>query len=415
MFKKTISLFLILLVRSLWAGETGPLTLEAAIAEALASNPEVSAAEYRSGEALARIPQANGFDDPMVGVMFDDVPIDTANVGRSEEIDYRIEQKFPFPGKRRLKGKSARFNAAAIQAEQNGRIGDLLLDLKKTYYELYRIDRQLEVNRENQGLIRSLLVSAKTAYAAGHTTADAPLKAQVELSKLINEETLLHQERITHAAHLKAVLNRPSHEEIELPEKLDWPRLSQNLEEVVAIAFEDRPEIDATSAMEKRDQARLAGARLSLLPDLQAGFQYGQRPGLQDTWSGTAMINLPIFFWTKNRGEIREAKAGLMATRAEAESLKIHTQHEIEQAYSAIQASEQVVRAYENEILPQAKTTLSAARTAYRGGKIDFMTLIDAARTYREFQSSYYREQARYGMVYAELERLTGKELGGEK
>lgn len=406
---------MILLVPSVWAGETEPLTLEAAIAEALASNPEVSAAGYRSEEALARIPQAKGLDDPMVGVMFDDVPIDTANVGRSEEIDYRIEQKLPFPGKRYLKRKSVQFDATAVRAGQNGRIGDLLLDLKKTYYELYRIDRQIEVNGENQGLVRNLLASAKTAYAAGRTTADAPLKAQVELSKLMNEETLLRQERITHAAHLKAVLNRTSHEEIELPEKLDWPRLSQNLEEVIAIALVGRPEIGATSAMEKRDQARLDGARLNLLPDLQAGFQYGQRLGLQDTWSGTAMINLPIFFWTKNRGEIREAKAGLMATRAEVESLKVHTRHEIEQAYSAIRASEQVVRSYENEILPQAKTTLSAARTAYSGGKIDFMTLIDAARTYREFQGSYYREQARYGMVYAELERLTGKELGGEK
>ncbi len=411
LFKLKLYIILSLLVPlPLFAGgET--LTLDEAVAEVLGVNADIRAADYRTAAAKARIPQAKALEDPTVGVIFDDVPINTANIRRSEEIDYRIEQKIPFPGKRHVRGKAARYDAAAVAEESRGHIRDVLLDLKKTYYEVYQIERQLAVNRENQGLLRQLLGSAETSYATGQTTADAPLKAQVELSNLKNEGILLEQERITHLAHLKALLNRSSHEEIRIATKIRWPRLTIGLDEIRGMALETRPELQALGQMQKRDKAKVTAAKQTLIPDFSIGFQYGQRPAGQDTWSGTAMINLPIFFWGKNRAQIQEAKASLKATEAMQQSLQVHTHHEIDQAYSAFKATEKLVSSYQGGILPQARTTLEAARTAYASRKVDFLTLIDAARSYRDLQMSFYETQARVGMTFAELERLVGVDL----
>ncbi|MBI1909025.1 MAG: TolC family protein [Deltaproteobacteria bacterium] len=399
-----LALFLPLPLR----GQEGVLTLDEAVVEVLANNPDILAAGYRSAAARAKVGKAKALDDPMVGVTFDDVPLNTANVKKSEEINYRIEQKIPFPGKRYVKGKVARFEAKAVAENSRGQTSDVILDLKKTYYETYRVDRSLEVNRENQKLLRQFLGSTETRYATGQTTADAPLKAQVELSKLANEEISLEQERVTHEAHLKALMNRHIENELRLPKTLVWPRLQTPLEEVKEKAFEMRPELGTLRQMRNRDRSQLTAARQGLIPDFSLGFMYGQRPLTEDTWTATAMINLPIFFWGKNRAEIREAKASLKATEAESASMEVHTEHEIQQAYSAVQSSQKIITKFEKEILPQAKTSLEAARLAYSTNKIDFMTLTDAARTYKELQFSYYENQARLGTSFAELERLSG-------
>jgi cobalt-zinc-cadmium efflux system outer membrane protein len=405
---------IIAVVLLLWpalASAADVLTLDEAVQEVLAANQDVQAAGYRVEAAKSRVPQAKALEDPMVGVTFEDVPLNTADVTKGEEINYRIEQKLPFPGKRHVRGKAARFDAEAVSENSRGRVQDILLDLKTTYYDLYRVERSLAVNRETQGLLRQFLGSTQEAYASGKTSADAPLKAQVELSKLQNEEVLFDQEHQTHMAHLKALLNHEEHHgDPRLPTKLSWPRLTASLEEIEAMAAESRPELGELRAMEKRDAEKVTAAKQALIPDFALAFEYNQVPNSIDHWTGTAAINVPLFPG-KNRGRIREAKASLKATQAEHQSLEVHTRHEIEQAYSAVKAAQKIVGSYQSKILPQAKTTLEASRLAYVLSKVDFLTLIEAARTYEDLQMSFYENQARLGTSFAELERLVGREL----
>lgn len=390
------------------AAET--VTLDELLQEVFQNNPDIRAAGYQVEAARARISQAKALDDPMVGVMFEEVPVDTLDVKQGEMINYRLEQKIPFPGKRHVKGKVARFDAQAEQEVSRGRIADVLLDLKMTYYEIYRLDRQLETTKETAEFFRQLLASTKTAYATGQTTADTPLKAQVELSILQNEEIKLKQERLTHLVHLKALLNRSGHDEIVLSKNIEFPHLEATLDEVTVGAVESRPELTRLAAIEERDRSKLTAARQGLLPDLSLGLEYNQRTTRQDAWTGTAMVNIPLYFW-KNRAEIKEANASLAATRAENESAKIHTQHEIEQAYSAFRAAEEIVQNYEGGILPAASATLKTARTSYRTGKVQFLTLVDAARTLRDLKMTFYENQAGLGIAYTQLERLVGSPL----
>lgn len=401
----------VLLIPAKGFARTTVLTLQQAIAEALASNPSIRAAQRRTDASRARVPQAKALDDPQVGVEFYNVPIDTADITRSDDIDYRVEQNIPFPGKRRMRGWVARHDAEVVAAQSGAEIRDQLLDLKTTYYELYHIDRSLEVNRENQALLGQLLGAMQTNYASGQDSADALLKLQVELSLLNNESIVLKQERLSHMVHLKALLNRSSHESLTIPRHLQWPRLKESLAEIIVLSLQTRPELSSLEAMEQRERARLTVAKQSYLPDFSVQFAYKQRPDdREDVWSQSTMINLPLF-WGGKRGQVREARANLQATRAERESMLVHTHHGIEQAYSAFRAAEQLLNSYQNGILPQARTTLEVARTGYSSGKTGVQYLIDAARTHQNLQLSYYGYQALLGRRFAELERLVGREM----
>ncbi len=388
------------------------LTLPAAIAEALATNPDIQAAGFRTTAATARIPQAKALDDPMIGVEFYNMPRTTFDVGRSEDVDYTVQQNLPFPGKRHTRGVTARFDADAVAATERGKIRDVILEVKNTYYELYRLERSAQVNRDNQQLFRQLLQSATTAYATAHVAVDAPLKAQVELSKLQNEAITLQQEHTTHLAHLQALLGRSYHDEIRLPATLPWPHLTASLETLRDLAQTSRPEIQVAHALQHESQSRVTEAQQKLLPDFSFGLAYKQKPALPDVWAAHATMTLPVFFW-KQRAAISEAHALQHAAVAEQRSVAQHTQHEIAQAYAGVLATEKILAQFRRGILPQVKVTLDSAHTAYASGTVDFLTVVDAARTYKDLQMSFYETQARFGMAFAALERLVGRDLEG--
>ncbi|MBI2083781.1 MAG: TolC family protein [Deltaproteobacteria bacterium] len=381
------------------------------IEEALQRNPEIQAAHQKVEAAKARVPLAKSLEDPMIGVMFDDVPKKTIDVGQSMETDYLVRQEIPFPGKRFVRGRAARFDLKKEEGTSQGMIQDILLDLKMTYYELYRVDRQLEVNRSTQSLLRQLAGSTETSYAAGRTSAESPLKAQVELTKLQNQEIGLEQERTTHEAHLRALLNRDHHEPIRLPHQIDWPHIGLDRESILDLAKEKRPELKTLKAMEDREKSKLTEARLNLLPDFSLEFSYNQWRTQEDTWSGTAMVNLPIWFWRKNRAEIREARAMQKATQLEREAMEIHTVHDFEEIFQAVTSGQKILEKYRGTILPASKANLEAAKIAYAANKVDLLTYVDSIRTYLELKNDFYESEARFGQSYARLERLMGGEL----
>lgn len=410
----TLFVFSLLWSLGAWAKHengSATLSLDQAIEEALASNPEVRASRYRVESSKARVLGAKALEDPEVGVEFMNVPISTTDVKRGEQINYMIEQKIPFPGKRYERGKAARYDVLATEGMSRGEIQDIVLDVTQTYYDLYRLDRMIEVNRESQKLLRQLRSSTETWYATGKASAALPLKVEVELTMIQNNEILLRQERLTHEAHLLALLNQRDHSSIVLPRKIRLPKLRLSIDDLLYQSGESRPEINQLKAMEKRDKAKLTAAKQGLLPDFSLGFEYNQRPGMEDAWTGKASLNLPLFFWGKNRGEIREAKADLMATKAEHEAIKNHTYHLVEEAYNNVRSFEKILGSYERQVLPRARTALHAAQTGYASNQTDFMTLIDAARSYRDLEASYYETQAELGMAFAKLERLVGTSL----
>jgi outer membrane protein TolC len=62
-------------------------------------------------------------------------------------------------------------------------------------------------------------------------------------------------------------------------------------------------------------------------------------------------------------------------------------------------------------VLPQAEATVVSALAAYRGGSVDFATLLDDRMTVNNYQQELYVLEADQGKAWAELEMLVGREL----
>mgnify|MGYP003396190335 CR=1 FL=1 len=62
-------------------------------------------------------------------------------------------------------------------------------------------------------------------------------------------------------------------------------------------------------------------------------------------------------------------------------------------------------------LLPQAKITFESALAGYQTGKVDFATLLDAARQVLNAKLEVLKTQTDAQMRLAEIERLLGEEL----
>jgi cobalt-zinc-cadmium efflux system outer membrane protein len=79
--------------------------------------------------------------------------------------------------------------------------------------------------------------------------------------------------------------------------------------------------------------------------------------------------------------------------------------NELNRLYAHLYNAHRKATAYKNEILPSCREVFGASQISYDEGKIDYLTLLDAQRTYFESQIEYLDALADYHLYRTELER----------
>ena len=84
---------------------------------------------------------------------------------------------------------------------------------------------------------------------------------------------------------------------------------------------------------------------------------------------------------------------------------------EIRDAFAKREAARQQLRLFRDALIPQTEQSFKAALSAYEVGKIEFIGLMEAARSTRDIKLGYYRALVDYEQRLADLERAVGRDL----
>jgi outer membrane protein, heavy metal efflux system len=164
-------------------------------------------------------------------------------------------------------------------------------------------------------------------------------------------------------------------------------------------------------------QAAFASARLArreLIPDLQLGFQYGQRAGEMGTERmGSLMVaaSVPVFARSRQLRMREETTAMREMAEADLGAMRADTRARVAEAYASLTRARNLGTLYRNTVLPQAEASASSALAAYRVGGVDFMTLLDNRMIVNRYHQELFRLEAEEGQSWAELEMLLGHQL----
>jgi len=393
---------------------TDPLLREL-LAEAAQKNPEVQAARRELDAARSRIGSAEALDDPMLEAGLINVPAQSLNLSREDMTMKMIglSQRLPFPGKRALRREVAEKDAEAGEGNLRELVNRVRRDVTVAYLDLSLAEESIRLVGKNRGALEQFLSIAESRYAVGQGSQADVLKAQTQLSRMLDEQIKLGRERPVIEAEVNRALGRASAPRALTVGPPAVRETALRLEDLRASARGGRPQLLAQRSAMDRSAKALELARKDYFPDFDVRLQYGQRDNYQgmrreDMITFIVAINLPV--WGESKREPRISEAEAMREQAarmyEARLAEVDTM--LRQQVATAEQALKSVRLYETAILPQARLALDASLSAYKVGRVDFLTLLDSQMTVFNYETAYAANITSRNKALAEIEFLTG-------
>ena len=387
--------------------------LQQLIDQALENNPEIKAMQRRFDAMRARIPQAKALDEPMlsIGYMGNITPFQVQKGDPSSSRTIEISQDLPFPGKRALRGKVASSAADAEwwAFEQTRR--NVVAEVKDAYFDLYYLTKAIGIITKTKALLEQFTKIAEVRYSVGKGIQQDVLKAQVEFSKLIEQQTVLEQRKQIAEARLNSLLYREPESPLGVPAELKPRDFPYGLGQLNETAIANYPDLKAQRRKIEGAQYAIQLAKKEFYPDFSVGFTYANRPAMPEMYGVNIGIKLPVYYAQKQRPALTEANASFEAEQRSLENTTTLLMFKIRDRYLAETTARRLLSLYSTTIVPQSSLSLESAISGYEVGRIDFLTLLDNLVTLLNYELSYYEQLSNEEKAVAALEPLVGVTL----
>jgi outer membrane protein TolC len=405
------TVFFVVSLLALTMGVARSEDLDTLVQEALERNPAILAARRAVDARNSLIAAARTLPDPSVSyeTMGNLVTLQRGDPSSARVL--RLSQEFPFPGKLSLQGQiaSAEADAEMWKYEQVRR--EVVSELKAAYYDLFLAQKLTEVVEKSRSLLLQFSEISEARYRVGQGAQQDILKAQVEVSRLLDRLATLSRERDTAQARINTLLYRPPDTPIgQLPE-VSKPRFTWTLDQLYAKAVADNPDVRINRKEIDRDELAVSLAKKSFYPDFEVGFSYFNRPDMPEMYGLMFKAKVPLYFWRKQRPELESATANLLGQRRQYDNTLSTLYFRLKDPFLKISTDANLLELYGSAIVPQATLALESSISSYRVGAVDFLSLLSNQGTVLEYEMKYYEVLTDYCKTLVTLESLTGEVL----
>jgi outer membrane protein TolC len=402
------------------------LFVEDALATAVEGNPNLAEMQARY-RALAEIPSQLGtLPDPVLSLNAMNLPTDTFNVGQEAmtQMQIGISQAIPFPGKLALREGASEYEALAAGFSVDEVRLLLIRNVRSSWWQLYFLDRSLEIVDSNQDLLRQFIEVARTKYEVGDGLQQDVLLAQLELSKLIDQKIKLKAVRRNQAIQLNVLMDARPNDALVLPPKvsLEMPEIANEIllyERAEAI----RPLLRQQENNIHAAQSRLELARKQYYPDFKLGVAYGNRSGdnppprggsRSDFLSVMFSVNLPIYSKRKLDRAVSQRSLELQKQRHSLRDEWGVVRAEISSATTDYYEAKELFQLFQSGIVPQARQTVSSMLAGYQVSEVDFLNLVGSQVTLLNYEVQYWNALKEANQALARLDAAVGERVSHE-
>ncbi|MEW6615359.1 MAG: TolC family protein [Thermodesulfobacteriota bacterium] len=387
------------------------LKLQDMIDEALKNNHEILASESRVAVSKYRIPQAKSLPDPMFMFGYQNEGYERYTYGDmlGAQWMFSASQNFPFPGKLSVKEEMAVRDSETLAASYESTRLKTILRVKDIYYNLFLAHKSLDLIRSKAALFSRIEDASLARYSAGMALQQEVLMAQTEKYMLLEKEEMLKQKVQSLEAMLNTTVGRNVNSPLGRPIEPVYTPYPHIMDEQIKTAYENSPEIKFREKMIASAEAKVQMAKKEYYPDFTLGANlYKRRGELDDMWSLTTTINIPIFYRTKQRMAVLEATSALSEARHEIEATKLMLASGIRENYSMLTTTERLMELYKNGLIPKTYQDFEQAIAGYTTGKIEAITVISRLKSFIDYELLYWEQFVEREKAIARLEALTG-------
>lgn len=399
------------LVLSLAIQAPAQLHLSDLLREARENNPTLRAALAEARAARETVSPAGAFDDPMLMLQLWNAPTDFSAV----PLMLQLSQNLPLGGKRgdRRKAADADYQSSRLSAEAKAR--DVEQQVAGAYFDLFMIDRTIDIDRELERIVASMIEAAEARIASGKGEVSEQLKAQAEQLTIQADAETAGAQRASANARLATLLNRDPAVALG---PTGVPTVLASLDPERSFrdrALEQRPEIGAANAAITSAEAQQQLAEAARVPDLglSAAYmhQFGGPAGPHNFLFLGVQGNLPIFEGDKNGPRVDAAAAHAEAMREAAQVLRNQVLAEVADAYAHVTAEARLIELH-HRLIPISRQALQSSLASYSAGRSDFLMVLDSTRELQMHEIDLATHLAAYEQALAHLEHAVGADLG---
>lgn len=387
-----------------------PLRLDDVVAIALRDNPAIAGAGQRAEALGARPAQVSALDDPTLSWEAWDIP-ESLRVDAAENNIFRLNQKLPFPGKRRLAGEAASHEAEAAGEDVRTTRLEVRAAVTSAYADLWLAGERARIITRDRVLFERSARTAESQYAIGQTAQADVLRAQVELTHSVIEERTAGLAIEAARAELNALLSRTPDAPLGDPEPPLVQRIDTPLPALIERALASRPELAGQRAMIDRETSGVALAELGYWPDFEVSVGRFLNYGRSDGFGAMASVTLPFAHLDKYRAAVGEARVRVHGAETALRSLQDGVRRDVAQAYAKAKTAALEYELARTTHVPHAEQAVQTSEAAYASGSVDFASLLDALRTMQDIHLQHAEAAADYLRARAMLERAVGGPL----
>lgn len=391
-----------------------PTPLAQLVAEAEANNTQISAADHSWKAATHVAQQVTTLPDPQFTVQQFSVGSPKPFAGFSNSdfayIGFGASQDLPYPGKLRLKGEVANREAETQHAQADLLRTSVAEQVKLVYLRLAYLDATLAILQRNDSILQPLIQNGLSRYSLGQGSQADVLKAQLEHTKILREVTMHHQEMGRLQADLKRLLHRSQDSMDIMPEPLSATPLRYTGQELQALVQEHNPSVHMNANAVQKQDAQLKSAQRDGKPDFNVGYTFEQTGGgYRDYYVLTLNMRLPRR--KRVESEIAEATERLNQSKQELDSQTQQQLAEVQKQYITATSTEELLKEYQEGLVPQAEAAFHSEEAAYQSNKQQFVPVLSSLLDVLSFEHDYQQALLDHEIALAHLETLTGAPL----
>jgi len=387
------------------------LTIDQAVAEAIAHNPAAAAERYNLAVADTRLLTASLRPNPVVtgSVMLPDATIFNSDVNPREGIlrgDVLLERG----GKRERRMEVAQQARGVADFQLQNSIRTLTLSVQSAFIDLQQAQSDLRLARESLTAFNDVVAINAERVRSGDL-ASVELARSRLASLQFQNDVRTREAKLAVAAHrLRALLGRADAAPIEATGELRRDGAPATVDALQPLAFERRPDLKAL----ERDQARSsADVRLQLAQGkidytVSAEFHRQIAPGSLTGNEWGLFVSAPLPLFNRNQGEAERARQEARQAAARVAALQSDITGDLRSAWDQYTATREIVDTIEQQMLAPARDVRDTTSYSYRRGEASFIELLDAQRTFNDTMQSYNAARAEFARSLYTLDALTG-------
>ena len=383
------------------AQSAAPLTLDAAIARAIASNRSLAAARLALPGAVAGVGVAGERLNPELSYEY-----------AKETPHQAIAAAFPIElgGKRRRRIDLANATVSAQEAEIAKTAVDLRDRVRRAYFALVGSNRRVALADAIVGLATRVREAAQARFNAGDVPRLELVQAELALVESENEASAARGEARAATGELNVLLAQPIDTSIVPADDLSRGGLP-SLDAAIALATGANADLIVLDRQIAEQTARRDLAVALKSPDVTAGaaYTYDAQPEFSQGYRASVALTVPLF--TRHNAAVAVEDAELARLKAAREATAIELGGTVAAALArATAARDQLLRSTA-ESLPRAQEVERMAQDSYSSGQSGLVTLLQALQFTRDVRRRNLDAGTEYQRALADLERAIGAPL----